>query len=140
MLEFILLLLACQFLGELVRALTNVPLSGSVIGMALLFFGLVVTRSIPAGLQQVSSTILQHLSLLFVPAAVGVTLHLSLLRDEWLAITAALVGSTVVTVIVTGAVMRLLCGAQELRIRNRPGSAALAQISDPHTLRPEVSQ
>ena len=58
MLEFFLLLLACQSAGELVRALTGLPLSGPVIGMVLLFIGLVIARSVPPGLQQVTSAIL----------------------------------------------------------------------------------
>jgi holin-like protein len=141
MLEYLLLLFTCQFLGELARALTGAPLSGSVIGMALLFFGLVVLRTVPAGLQQVSGGILQHLSLLFVPAAVGVTLHLSVIREEWLAISAALIGSTVVTVMVTGAVMRLLCRMQDLRARIRPAlPVALVQTSGARALRSEISR
>jgi holin-like protein len=141
MLEYLLILFTCQFLGELARALTGAPLSGPVIGMALLFFGLVVLRTVPAGLQQVSSGILQHLSLLFVPAAVGVTLHLSVIREEWLAISAALIGSTVVTVIVTGAVMRLLCRLQDLRARNPPTPpVALVQASGARAPHSEISR
>ena len=141
MLECFLLLLACQAAGELVRALTGLPLSGAVIGMVLLFVGLVITRNVPAGLQQVTSTILQHLSLLFVPAAVGVMLHLSLLREEWFAITAALIGSTVLTVILTGAVMRLLCRRQEL-LAQMPAALGvdLPTSSNGHSLRREVAR
>jgi putative effector of murein hydrolase LrgA (UPF0299 family) len=118
MLEFFLLLLACQFAGELVRALTGLPLSGPVIGMVLLLIGLIGFRGVPTGLSDVSSGILQHLSLLFVPAAVGVTIHLPLISNEWFAISAALIGSTVLTVIVTANVMRMLCRWQDQRTQS----------------------
>jgi holin-like protein len=46
------------------------------------------------GLKPTAQTLLQHLSLLFVPAGVGVMLHLQRLGDEALAIGVALVLST----------------------------------------------
>ena len=49
---------------------------------------------------------LEHLSLLFVPAGVGVMMHLPLIGEEWQALSAALVGSTVLTIAVTALVMR----------------------------------
>jgi holin-like protein len=131
MLEFFLLLLACQFAGELARAATGLPLSGPVIGMALLVLGLTIYRRVPAGLQDVSSGILQHLSLLFVPAAVGVMLHLAVLREQWLAIAVALLGSTVLTVIVTAAVMRVLCRLQKRWMARRYSPAEGALTAPP---------
>jgi holin-like protein len=123
----LLAILGCQLAGELVHAATGVPLSGPVIGMALLFGGLLIRGSVPSGLQELSNGILSHLSLLFVPAAVGIMLHLALLREEWLAIAAALLGSTVLTVIVTAAVMRVLCRLQEHYVcRHSPAEDALA--------------
>jgi len=44
----------------------------------------------------------RHLSLLFVPAGVGVMLHFNLLAKEWLPIVAALLGSTMLTIAAAG--------------------------------------
>ena len=49
-----------------------------------------------AAMNPTTATLLQHLSLLFVPAGVGVMLHLQRLGDEALAIGVALVLSTLV--------------------------------------------
>ena len=54
--------------------------------------------------------LLQHLSLLFVPAGVGVLLHLGRIGDSWLALGTALVLGTAATIIVSAAVFRLVAG------------------------------
>ena len=48
------------------------------------------------------------LALLFVPAGVGVVVHLSLVKDEWVAISLALIVSTVVTIAVTSLLLSWL--------------------------------
>ncbi|MBU4520336.1 MAG: CidA/LrgA family protein [Gammaproteobacteria bacterium] len=89
-------LLVFQLIGEaLVRALAA-PVPGPVVGMALLLLALVLRPSLLGAIQPTAQTLLQHLSLLFVPAGVGVMLHLQRLGDEALAIGVALVLSTLV--------------------------------------------
>ena len=65
-------------------------------------------NAVPAGLAVAADGLLKHLSLLFVPAGVGVMLHASRLADEWLAIAVALVASTVAAIAVTALTMRAL--------------------------------
>jgi len=87
-------LLVLQLVGEaLVRAL-GVPVPGPVVGMALLLAALVLRPAWVVTVKPTAQTLLQHLSLLFVPAGVGVMLHLQRLGDEALAIGVALVLST----------------------------------------------
>lgn len=87
-------LLVYQLVGEaLVRALV-VPVPGPVVGMALLLLTLVARPAWASALKPTTQTLLQHLSLLFVPAGVGVMLHLQRLGNEALAIGVALVVST----------------------------------------------
>ncbi|MCW8836692.1 MAG: CidA/LrgA family protein [Rhodospirillales bacterium] len=105
-LRYLTLLLVCQLAGEAIRIGTGLPIPGPVIGMVLLFVGLLVRRGVPEGLQTTSGGILQHLSLLFVPAGVGVMVHLPLLADEWAPIVASLILSTVLTIAVTALVMK----------------------------------
>ena len=85
-LKFIAVLLACQLAGEGIVAWTGLPVPGPVLGMLLLLGGMTLRGSVPEGLGRVSDGLLAHLSLLFVPAGVGVMLHLATLRDEWLAV------------------------------------------------------
>lgn len=117
MLGAITILLACQLAGEVIRMLTDAPVPGPVIGMALLFVGLVARRRLTAGrdvrdtpedLDRTANGLLQHLSLLFVPAGVGVMLYLPLIAKEWLAISVSLVASTVITIALTALIMAWL--------------------------------
>ncbi len=113
MLEAIAVLLICQLAGELIVAAAGLPLPGPVLGMAILFFGLVVYGKIPETLSNVTKGLLDQLSLLFVPAGVGVMTHLSLLGSEWVPVTTSLVVSTLVTLAVTGFMMQKLVGGSE---------------------------
>jgi putative effector of murein hydrolase LrgA (UPF0299 family) len=108
MLFFLTLILACQLIGEVIVIATGLPVPGPVIGMVLLFLGMLVNGGLPEGLAKVADALLNHLSLLFVPAGVGVMLHVGLIGRDLVPITAALVASTLVTVAVTAAMMAWL--------------------------------
>jgi holin-like protein len=56
---------------------------------------------IPAALEVPIS----HMGLLFVPAGVGIIAEAGLLRQQWLSIVAALLGSSVLSIAVTGLAM-----------------------------------
>lgn len=116
MIESLAVLLLCQLAGEAVVGLTGLPVPGPVLGMVLLFAGLAVRGRVPAPLQAVSGTLLSSFSLLFVPAGVGIMLHVGRLEDAWLAIGAALLGSTAVAVAVTALAM---LGLERLAGRRR---------------------
>ncbi|HEY5789725.1 MAG TPA: CidA/LrgA family protein [Gammaproteobacteria bacterium] len=101
------LLLAYQLVGEVLAVGVGVPIPGPVIGMLLLLLTLVLRRGAAAP-DAAADTLLSHLSLLFVPAGVGVMVHAARLQGEWLPIVAALVVSTLVTLVVTALVLRWL--------------------------------
>lgn len=110
MIEALTLILACQLAGELAVVATGLPLPGPVVGMVILFAGLLVRGSVPPALAQVGGALLDNLALLFVPAGVGVMVHLGLLREQWLPISLSLVGSTLLAILATGWVMKRLTG------------------------------
>ena len=83
-------------------------LAGEAIGMALLFAALALRGGPGIELRETAQNLLQHLSLLFVPAGVGVMLHGQRMADEWLPIVVALVISTFLTIAVTAWVLRML--------------------------------
>ena len=107
-LKYIALLLSCQLFGEISVVWSGLPVPGPVVGMVLLFVGLVLHGGVTDGLGRLVDGLLSHLSLLFVPAGVGVMLHITMLREEWQAISVALVLSTVLTIAVTGLLMTVL--------------------------------
>jgi holin-like protein len=108
-LGFITLLLVCQLIGEVLARLLDLPLPGPVIGMLVLFAGLLIHGRVPEGLQSVAGGLLNNLSLLFVPAGVGVVTHIGLVAEQWLPLTVALVVSVVATIAVTALVFARLC-------------------------------
>jgi len=63
---------------------------------------------VPASIDLVGGSILQHLGLLFIPASVGVVLYLPVLQANAWAISAALVVSVVATVAVTAGLLKVL--------------------------------
>lgn len=102
------LLLLFQLAGEAIALYFALPVPGPVIGMGLLFAALALRGGPSEELRNTAQNLLQHLSLLFVPAGVGVMLHWQRLADEWLPILAALVASTVIALAVTAAVLNVL--------------------------------
>lgn len=108
MLGALTVLLVYQLAGEVLVQLTGLPVPGPVVGMLLLFLTLATRRRVAEPLRETSQQLLSHLSLLFVPAGVGLMLHFGRLGSEWLAVGTALVASTVLTIAVTAMVMRLL--------------------------------
>lgn len=99
-------LLLCQLFGEAAVRLLDLPVPGPVLGLVLLLALLALRRGVPATLDSTAGGLLKHFSLLFVPAGVGVLQHLQRIEAEWLAIAAALLVSSVATIVVTAAVMR----------------------------------
>ena len=103
-------LLVFQLLGEVVARWLALPVPGPVLGMLFLFVALVLRGGPGHELQATSQNLLQHLSLLFVPAGVGVMLHVHRVASEWLPITIALVFSTLAGLAVTALVLRAMTG------------------------------
>ncbi len=105
MLEYLTLILSCQLAGEFLVSALDVPFPGPVAGMILLFVFLSVRGGVPEDLGNVAGALLNNLSLLFVPAGVGVMVHFELLGADALPISVALVVSTLLTIAVTALVM-----------------------------------
>ncbi len=100
------ILLACQLAGEVVARLLRLPVPGPVLGMVILFAALAIRGHVPDDVGAVTGGLLQNLSLLFVPAGVGVMLHVRLLAENWLTLSIALILSAIITIAVTGLVMQ----------------------------------
>lgn len=106
-------LLAFQLAGEALRVALHLPVPGPVIGMALLLVWLVIRRGPGEPLRHTSGTLLQNLSLMFVPAGTGVMLHMGRLADEAWPIAIALVASTVLGIVAAGLTLHRLTRHQE---------------------------
>jgi holin-like protein len=102
------LLLCYQLVGEVLVMALGLPLPGPVLGMLLLLVTLVLRTSTAATVEAPAEGLLGHLSLLFVPAGVGVMVHAQRLGGEWLPILAALLVSTLLTLLAVALTMRAM--------------------------------
>jgi len=102
------ILLLCQMAGEFTSRGFGLAVPGPVIGLMILFCGLRLLERRPAEVDAAADMLLANLALLFVPAGVGVVRYGSLIGEEWLAISVALLGSTAATLAATAIAMRLL--------------------------------
>lgn len=105
MLEALTLILVCQLIGEACVLFGGLPVPGPVLGMLLLLAWLFLRGGLPESVGETADALLSHLSLLFVPAGVGVLVHWERMRGQWAAITAALVLGTLITLAVTAVTM-----------------------------------
>jgi holin-like protein len=94
-------LLVFQCLGEALVRLAGLPIPGPVAGLALLFVVLLLLSEVPSALVAAAEGLARHLSLLFVPAGVGVMAYLGRIADEWLPIVVALFVSTLLAIAAT---------------------------------------
>ncbi|EMP56368.1 LrgA protein [Marinobacter santoriniensis NKSG1] len=100
------LLLIYQLVGEVTVRLLGIPIPGPVLGMVMLFITLMIRGAAPDSVEQASGALLSHLSLLFVPAGVGMMAHFHRIAEEWVPITLSLLLSTVITMVATALIMQ----------------------------------
>ncbi len=77
MLEYFTLILVCQLIGEFAVTTMDVPFPGPVVWMMLLFVFLSLKGTVPEQLGQVSSALLNNLSLLFVLNSLSIRVYAS---------------------------------------------------------------
>src|ERR1700675_4670186 len=104
------LILLCQLAGEVFVRGLGLPMAGRVVGLLLLLLLLLARDRFAVlargplqgdGVESASRGLLAHLSLLFIPAGVGVVQKLDLLAEHGVAILAILAVSVVITLLVT---------------------------------------
>lgn len=95
MIHALTLILLCQLAGETMTRLFGWPVPGPVLGMAMLFVLMLARPRLAGQVVPTGEGILRHLSLLFVPAGVGIVGHLGALGTYGAGLAVALVLSTV---------------------------------------------
>ena len=104
------LILLCQLTAEVVVRALALPLPGPVVGLVFLLLLLLARdrfgwRALGPlrneGVENSSKGMLAHLSLLFVPAGVGVVQQLDMIASHGIAIALVLAGSVLITLLAT---------------------------------------
>lgn len=106
MLQAFAVLLAFQCLGEGLVFMLGLPVPGPVAGMLALLATLIAWPRLHEVVESGANELLRHLSLLFLPAGVGIIAAASSGSGHWLAISAAVIFSTLATLAVTALVLR----------------------------------
>jgi holin-like protein len=117
MLSAFAILLGFQLLGEVLARGLHLGIPGPVIGMSLLAVACLLSSKLRLATEAAARVLLSNLSLLFLPAAVGVVQFLPLLKTQGLAIGAAIVGSTILALAVTALVFRFVVHRMKLEDR-----------------------
>lgn len=94
------LILCLQLAGEVITRGLGWIIPGPVLGMALFLILMAVFPCLATKMKETALGLLAHLSLLFVPAGVGVIQHLGTLGDHAAPILLAVFASTIVALLV----------------------------------------
>ena len=109
-------LLLSLLIGQGLSTLLPLPLPGPLLGLLLLFVALLMLGYVPKALEKLCQLLLQHLSIFFVPATLGVLLYKEEFARHGLLIAGALLVSTLVSLLLTAWLCQYLrrsSGAQE---------------------------
>lgn len=101
MIAGLVILLAFQVLGNVAEKLFALPVPGSVLGMFMLFLSLACFDKLAAYVRPMALVLISYLAVLFVPAGVGIMLHLERIKNEALPIGLSILLSTVLAIAVT---------------------------------------
>ena len=88
--------------------LTQSPIPGPVAGMVLLWVSLMIKGSVSNELTHASHGLIQHLSLYFLPAGVGLFFLPDHIMQHWPAVITAMIGGTFASMLFSGWVFKRL--------------------------------
>lgn len=123
-------LLLFQCLGESLSFVGNIPVPGPVIGMLLLLGALKLSKRLRETVEEPSIAFLKHLSLLFVPAGVGIVVYAETVEHDLFPIAVTILLGTVLTVCLTA------LPAKALYVFNR---RSVAGVTPANTLSPGMT-
>lgn len=99
-------ILSFSFLGEVLSKVFNLPVPGSVIGMLLLFLALQFKVLKVKDVETVGGFLLGNLSILFLPAGVGIMVYFPVIKDTWWLLLIVSLITTAFTVAFVGVIVQ----------------------------------
>lgn len=117
------IILGISFLAELLEILIPLPIAASVYGLVIMLVGL-ITKLIPLEkVETAADFLVDAMSIMFVPATVGIMASVDALKEMLLPICVITVVSTVLIMIVTGRVSQHIIRGQKTK-----GAAAMQTV------------
>ncbi|TNC88100.1 MAG: murein hydrolase regulator LrgA [Thalassolituus sp.] len=101
----LLILLLFLVAGNLIQAQFTLPVPGSIIGMLLLLFFLVLRGRTPSSLTDISKTLSPLLPLFIIPVSVGIVTQKALLEENGIALLVILAVSLIPGALVCAFIM-----------------------------------
>lgn len=99
------LILGFQILGEVLSRLLSLPVPGPVLGMVLMLFAFFFKDNLVDEIRPTAGVLLANMSLLFVPAGVGIMRHGERFMNEGVGILITMMASTLIAMAVAGYVI-----------------------------------
>lgn len=96
------LLLLYSVIGEGARMFFHLPVPGSIIGILLLFFSFQTKLLKPTAIEDTANFLLNHLTILFVPAGVGLMQYYGAIKYTWPILLGAVVVCSLVSLVAVG--------------------------------------
>ena len=96
------ILIGCLAVGEFVVWLTHVPVPSSILGMLLLTALLQMKVVKLEWVSALSDFLVANMGFFFVPPGVALMLYFDILKAEFVPIVVAVIGSTVLVLVMTG--------------------------------------
>lgn len=100
-LKAILVVFGCLFIGQVIIALTDLPLPPSVIGLVVLFLALQSGLVKLATVEKLAKVLMDYLVLLVIPACISIMQYLDIIRDDLWVLLVGVGLSTVLVLIST---------------------------------------
>jgi holin-like protein len=115
-------ILIIYFLGEVAQKASGLPIPGNVLGMFLLFFGLLTGIVKLTSVDKISNFLLDNLAFFFLPAGVSIITSFALLEGKWTKVFLVSFTSTIIALAVTGLTVEFV---KKFTIKNQ-GNEALS--------------
>jgi holin-like protein len=103
-------ILLCYYGGIVISTSFNLPVPGTLVGLCLLLIMLFLFSGLDTLIALAAAPLLTHMSLLFVPAVLGIGIYWQDIWQNGLAIGVAIVVSTAISLGLTGKVTELVFG------------------------------
>lgn len=119
----------CFALGELISRCGLILIPAPILGLIALYMNLLYLKRVPDELSRLAERMLQNFGLLFVPAGVGIITQVHAFDSHLVALLAAVLLGTAVTITVTAVVADYLVQALERPRRYRSGELVHQQAA-----------
>ncbi len=108
-------IMAFWVLGESLHYLTDIPVSGSVLGMLLLFAYLMIRAKVSLELEKTSQTLISQLTLLLLPGGVGLFFLGDRMDGQWFPLLTAIIVGSLISILLSTLLMKWLVSRREAK-------------------------